>query len=59
MVYLISHSLIYSIQDNGENRLHLRNTLDDIYLTSILDVQCSQATMETDDNMTSQHDHVS
>ena len=40
----------YFIMDNGANMLNLTHTLDKIYLTGILSVQCIQISLHNDDN---------
>ena len=47
---LKTHSPTYCILDNGENMLNLTHTLDKIYLTGILKVQCLQISLHNDDN---------
>ena len=51
MSQVITHSPISCVQDNGENRLHLRHTLDRTYLKSSLCVQHFQVILhKKDDN---------
>ena len=47
---LKTYSITYCIMDNGDNMLNLTHTLDKIYLTGILWVQCLQISLHNDDN---------
>ena len=47
---LKTYSPTYYIMDNGENMLNYTRTLDIIYLTGILYVQCLQIRLHNDDN---------
>ena len=47
---LITYSPTYCIMDNGENMLNFTPTLDRIYLTGILWVQCLQISLHNYDN---------
>ena len=47
---LKTHSPTHYIMDNWESMLNLTHTLDKIYLTGILSVQCLQISLHNDDN---------
>ena len=47
---LISHSAIYCTEDDSENILNFRHTLDRIYVTNILHVQCFRTFLHNDGN---------
>ena len=47
---LKTHSPIYCMKDNWENWRNLRHTLDNVHLTSILEVQYLQIRLHNNDN---------
>ena len=50
MGQLITQNIVYCIQDNVENRLHLKHTLDRKYRTNILHAQFFEAILHNGDN---------
>ena len=47
---LQTHSFIYYMKDNSDNRHNLKHTVNWIYLTSILYIECRQISLHNNDN---------